>query len=293
MAHRIRWGSLFFVGLLLATAGWHPGRSAIAEAPPPPPDPVSPASTHRVYLPLVFRAPRACDPIPGVSYIHLDVLSTDRYDPNKPPPDNNPDYRLSLLGYYPVNRARQLIPYDPSHADPRAPQFTTLFAGQPVPPIVNTYQACGWDWVRHQPICPAPWDHPNGWPPVSALGLQTAPETIVQVPDSGYVPGWDCGPGGCDALVLYASEWEITLRYAREDDLFPGYTIHIVGICVEPSLRALYRTLHAQGRERLPAVYGGQPIGRAWGNEIIIALRDNGPFMDPRDCHSFWRGYCP
>ncbi len=92
---------------------------------------------------------------------------------------------------------------------------------------------------------------------------------------------------------FYASSQEITLRYTREDDVFPGYTVHIVGICVEPSLQALYQQKNAEGRSHLPAVRGGQPIGRAWGSEVVVAIRDNGPFLDPRCCESFWKGYCP
>ncbi|MDW7991074.1 MAG: hypothetical protein RMK65_02815 [Anaerolineae bacterium] len=286
MQRQAQWVLIFLIGLLAAAIGWPVGRPAAAEVPVP--SATSPADEqHLVYLPLVFKAPDACEPIPGVSYITLSVV--EGYEPGKPPPERNPDYRLSLLGYYPVNEYRGLVYYAQSNDPNIPPQFTTLLEDQPTPPIVNTYQAHGWDWSDHRPIYPAPWT----WPPVSVLGLRTAPKAIVRVPDSSYVPGTDCGDGGCDALVLYASRWEVTLRYAREDDLFPGYTVYIVGICAEPSLQTLYEQMNAQGRSKLPAVRGGQPIGRAWGSEIAIAIRDNGSFIDPRDCDSFWKGYCP
>jgi len=239
-----------------------------------------------VYLPLVHKAPNACEPIPGVNYLSLSVV--DRYDPQKPPPENNPDYRILLLGYNPANQAKGLVYYGPSNDPNTPPQFTTLFASPWTLTILNTYQANGWDWDNHRPI-PTPWTDP----PVSVIGIQTTPKAIVRVPDSSYIIGTDCGDGGCDALVLYASQSEITLRYAREDDVYPGYTVHIAGICVEPTLLSRYQQNHEAGRDYLPAVRGGQPIGRAWGTEIVVAIRDNGPFLDPRDCDSFWKGWCP
>ncbi len=268
---------------LLVVAGvvWGP---AMAEDPFPPV--ASAQIDYFVYLPLVHKAPDACEPIPGVSYLALSV--TEGYEPGKPPPENNPDYRLTLLGYNPVDKPKRLVYFGPSNDPGTPPQFTTIFEGQPTPPVLNTYQANGWDWENHRPI-PTPWTDPE----VSVIGLQTMPKAIVRVPDSGYIIGTECGDGGCDALVLYASRQEITLRYAREDDVFPGYTVSITGICVEPSLLALYQQTNAEGRAYLPAVRGGQPLGRAWGSEIAVAIRDNGPFLDPRNCDSFWKGYCP
>jgi len=247
---------------------------------------------HFVYLPLVHRAPNACEAIPGVSYLSLSVV--DRYDPQKPPPENNPDYRLTLLGYYPVDKYKGIIDLGPSNDPEIPPQFTTLFEGQPTPPILNTYQANGWDWDHHQPI-PTPWDNPE----VSVIGLQTSPRTIVRVPDGSRRIGDECGDGGCDALVIYASQQEIALKYTRDDRIFylppgnAGYTVYITGICVEPTLLTLYQQLDAAGRSDLPAVRGGQPIGRAWGGEIAVAIRDNGAFLDPRGCDGFWKGWCP
>ncbi|MCS7178612.1 MAG: hypothetical protein RML46_02280 [Anaerolineae bacterium] len=276
------------VGLLIVVAGRAAG-AAVAESAPPA---VSPADQgHLVYLPLVSKAPNACVPIPGVSYLALSVV--DRYDPAKPPPENNPDYRLTLLGYNPVDQHKGLVIYNPPGSEV-PPQFTTLLEGSWTPVILNTYQANGWDWDHHQPI-PTPWT----WPPVSVIGVPATPTAIIRVPDSGYTIGHECGNGGCDALVIYASRQEITLKYTRDDRVsYPppgnaGYTVHIAGLCVEPSLLTLYQQKHTEGRFYLPAVRGGQPIGRAWGHEIVVAIRDNGPFLDPRDCHAFWQGRCP
>ncbi len=247
---------------------------------------------HFVYLPLVHKAPNACEPIPGVSYLSLSVVV--RYDPQKPPPENNPDYRLTLLGYNPVDKYKGIMDLGPSNDPATPPQFTTLFEDQPTPPILNTYQANGWDWDTHQPTTTT-WTNPE----VSVIGLQTSPKTIVRVPDGSRSVGDECGNGGCDALVIYASQQEIALKYTRDDRIsYPlpenaGYTVYITGICVEPSLLALYQQKNAEGRAELPAVRGGQPIGRAWGGEIAVAIRDNGAFLDPRGCDGFWKGWCP
>jgi hypothetical protein len=94
-------------------------------------------------------------------------------------------------------------------------------------------------------------------------------------------------------MVIYADTNQITLRYAREDDIYPGYTIYITGICPEPRLLALYEYWNANGRTHLPALRGGWPLGRAWGNQIDIAIRDMAVFGDPRSCKDHWRGRGP
>jgi hypothetical protein len=114
--------------------------------------------------------------------------------------------------------------------------------------------------------------------------METAPYETIYTPDSGY----DIG-GGYDALVLYASQTQLTLNYTREDDVVRGYTIHIEEICVEPDLLALYQQANAAGRGSLPAVRGGQPLGRSPGGEIMVAIRDSGSFMDPRSHYDWWK----
>ena len=51
----------------------------------------------------------------------------------------------------------------------------------------------------------------------TATSLMVAPGEIIHLPDSGY----DIG-GGYDALVLYASEERITLKYTRDDNVVAG-----------------------------------------------------------------------
>jgi hypothetical protein len=113
--------------------------------------------------------------------------------------------------------------------------------------------------------------------------MATAPGEVLRLPDSGYSIG-----SGYEALVLYATEERITLKYTREDNVVWGYTIHVENVCVEPSLLALYRAWNDAGRAQLPALRGGQPFGRARGGEIRVAIRDNGTFMDPRSQGCWW-----
>ena len=105
------------------------------------------------------------------------------------------------------------------------------------------------------------------------------------MPPSGYGIGQ-----GYAVLVLYADSQRITLKYTGEDSVVHGYAVHVEGVCVEPSLLALYERMNAGGRGQLPALRAGQALGRARGNEIQVAIRDTGRFMDPRTRKDWWRG---
>jgi hypothetical protein len=111
------------------------------------------------------------------------------------------------------------------------------------------------------------------------------PGETLHVPGSGYTIG-----SGYEVLVLYAAEDRITLKYTREDNVVVGYTLHLEGICVEPSLLALYRARNVAGREQLPALRARQAFGRAVGGEVGVVIRDSGAFMDPRSRNDWWIG---
>jgi len=161
--------------------------------------------------------------------------------------------------------------------DDRAPHLNTLFADDRLPGFTANYRVHDWDWgcnCRGAPI--TDWD-------VTLAGFGTSAGEVLELPDSGY----DIG-GGNDALVLFVDDTSITLKYTREDNVVIGYTIHVDGVCVEPSLRALYEESHAAGRVDLPALRGDQPFGRARGSEVRVAIRDSGSFMDPRVRKDWW-----
>lgn len=265
---------MMVVCMLMVAAGRAAG-TAVAESSTPA------EGEYLLYLPLVHKAPNACAPIPGVSYAYLGVV--EGYEPGKPPPENNPDYNLLLLGYDWVDEYKGLVLYG-GDFDPNAPQFYTMFTDGRTPAFVNTYRAHGWDWGSQRPLPPPP---DNPWP-VTVLGVGVTPLEIILTPDSGYDIQY-----GYDAMVLYATEQQIAITYTRNDHIRVGYTVYITGICVEPSLRALYNQLNAAGRHELPVLRGGQPLGRAWSSEVDIAIRDNAVFGDPRSCKDHWQGRCP
>ena len=121
---------------------------------------------------------------------------------------------------------------------------------------------------------------------VTLAGFQVEPGETIHVPGAGY----DIGRGN-QVLVLYGDENRITLKYTGEDTVATGYAIHIEGVCVEPNLLALYQQMNGQGRRQLPALRAGQALGRARENEIRVAIRDTGRFMDPRVRKDWWRGH--
>jgi hypothetical protein len=142
----------------------------------------------------------------------------------------------------------------------------------------TVYRVYDWDWG-----CDCRGGLLTDWE-VTLAGMGVAPGEVLHLPDSGYEIG-----SGYQALVLYATEERITLKYTREDHVVWGYTIHVENVCVEPGLLALYREWNDAGRGELPALHGGQPFGRARGDEIGVAIRDTGRFMDPRSREDWWQ----
>jgi uncharacterized repeat protein (TIGR01451 family) len=229
-----------------------------------------------------------------------------QYDPDDPvrPAYNHADKNLELRGYTPntdPDLQRELVDY--GSADPtQPPQLATLFSPNRVPAFSGFYQVHHWNWAPS----PAPGTRgdPITSPPVTALGMQSTPGEILYVPTSGYNIG-----GGMEAIVLFADEDTISLKYARQDSAgAPGYTVHIDNICTDPNLLALYnqlddpagpRYVFPNARYDLPILYDGQPFGTAQGTEIVVAIVDTGAFMDTRSCNEWWQirpgytGTCP
>jgi len=229
--------------------------------------------TYHVFLPLTAKQPSDCAPIPGVQYsaLAVDGPPTDRLA------EQHADLNLALRGYEVTTAYRGLVNYGGGD-DPKAPQLNTLFADQRVPAFPTVYRVYDWNWD-----CNCRGSLLTQWE-VTLAGMSVAPGEMLSLPDSGYNLG-----SGFEALVLYASEERITLKYTREDNVVEGYTLHIENVCVEPSLLALYRAWNDAGRGKLPALRGLQPFGRARGGEIGVAIRDAGTFMDPRSRQDWWQ----
>ncbi|HTP09515.1 MAG TPA: hypothetical protein VMP08_14770 [Anaerolineae bacterium] len=234
--------------------------------------------TTYLYLPLISNSIAEtatitdCDPT-GETYGSLDPI-----DPAVGDMSQHPDMNLAVRGYTPTTAYLGLVDYA-GNIDPNAPQLYTLFDDQRTPTFNAAYQVYRWDWTcncRGEPI--TKWD-------ATLLGMETTPGEIIHLPNSGYDVG-----GGYGALVLYAEPTRLTLKYTREDNVISGYTLHLENICVDANLLALYQQLNAAGRAELPALWPGQPIGRARGAEIDAAIRDSGSFLDPRTRKDWWQG---
>lgn len=229
--------------------------------------------THYVYLPLAYKAD-PCAPIPDESYDVLSVLPP----PTDRPAEEHADLNLALRGYEPTTAFLGLVDYGGASDPIGPPQLSGLFSDERTPAFRSAYRVHHWDWGCN---CRGP--AITDWP-VTLAGLATSPGETIHVPASGY------DIGGYEVLVLYAGAERITLKYTREDNVVWGYTLHVENICVEPGLLALYRSWDREGRAYLPALRAGQAFGRARGDEIGVAIRDNGSFLDPRSRKDWWQG---
>ncbi len=240
----------------------------------PTPSPVSPPPTPSPAPPTPSPGVDPCAPIPGEQYGTLPIVGP----PTDRPAARHGDLNLALRGYNRTTATRGLIDMA-GPTDSRAPQLAGLFADKRSPLFRNVYRVNHWDWgsnSRGAPITDFK---------VTLAGLAARPGETVHVPDAGYGIGQ-----GYAVLVLYADRNRITLKYTGEDSVVNGYTLHVEGICVEPSLLALYERMNAAGRGQLPALRAGQAFGRARGDEVQVAIRDTGRFMDPRTRKDWWQG---
>lgn len=244
----------------------------LAGVSPAPPAPSTPAPAPVPPAPAGGMAPGAA--IPGESYGTLSVVGP----PTDRPAAQHGDINLALRGYSRTTAKLGLIDMG-GPTDSRAPQLAGLFADRRTPVFSNVYRTNAWDWGSNS----------RGGPvtdfEVTVAGFAAQPGETLHVPDSGYSIG-----SGYTVLVLYAEASRITLKYTGEDNVVKGYTLHVDGICVEPNLLALYERMNAAGRRQLPALRAGQAFGRARGNEVQVAIRDTGRFMDPRVRKDWWRG---
>jgi hypothetical protein len=197
--------------------------------------------------------------------------------PTDRPAVEHPDLHLDLRGYQPSTAEAALRDFGPN-GDGQAPRLTGLFGDRRQPAVRSVHQAFDWDWACN---CRGPL---LADPAVSVIGLTLGPDEPLLTPPSGRTLG-----NGYEALVLYADADSLTLKYTREDNVIHGYTLHVETLCVDPALLALYQTLNAAGRSQLPALRGGQPFGRAAGEQVLIAIRDNGTFLEARHYHNWWQ----
>jgi hypothetical protein len=233
-------------------------------------------------------AAQACPASSSASFDLLTIVG--------PPPDHpdiaHPDLNLTLRGYAIAPEPLGLVEFS-GDTDPDAPQLAGLFQSNRAPAISAVYRVNDWLWDSAQcggrsGGCPG--GLIDTWA-VTMLGLVTHPGEPLAIPTRQA----EIFAGGFKALVLYADERQITLGYSRRDSVAAGYVVHLLGVCVDPNLLALYRAQNdANGWRasgRLPALRNGQPFGVALSHELKVSIRDNGSFLDPRSAKDWWRGY--
>jgi hypothetical protein len=84
--------------------------------------------------------------------------------------------------------------------------------------------------------------------------------------------------------LLFAAEDSLTFVYTRAGSVARGYTVHYLGLQTDPGLVNLFR--QSNGAE-LPGLTLDTPVGIATA-ELIVAIRDNGTFLDVRSRHDWW-----
>ncbi len=208
--------------------------------------------------------------------IPVEPPSTDR------PASSHADLNLALRSYNGASATLGFVNYNgPVDAD--APQMPGIFADGRTPEFVSVHQVYDWNWNCGPDGCRGALIEA---PPVTMLGMRTRPGEALAAPSRSA----EIYPGGYRTLVLYAEASRITLKYTRDDNVIAGYTVHMEGISVDPNLLALYQRADATGRDSLPALRNGQALGVAVGNQVMVAVRDNGAFLDPRSRKDWWQG---
>lgn len=186
------------------------------------------------------------------------------------PAEEHGDLNLKLRDPQPIDVDLSLQDLPGSGVDPNAPNFSKVFK----PEFTRAYTVHDWDWGCN---CKGKLLKEDG---LVLLGLKTtAGQPVFIPPKDGDIYG-----GNYYATVLYASEDSLTFLYARAGSVVKGYTVHYVGLHTDPNLVAKFR--ESKGNE-LPGLTLDTPVGVA-GDELIVAIRDNGKFLDMRSKRDWW-----
>ena len=206
--------------------------------------------------------------------------------------DENADMRLSVLGYtsnaISANAALALVDYNGA-ADANAPRLHGIFEPNRIPAFKKNYQRRDWNWNENSaPPFGTPGGANNDWP-VSVLDMAATKGEGIYIPERGPT---NSGLN-TQAMMLYADDDEVTLVYGDQDRPDAGYVAYITNFCVDPQLVASYRAQLKDGKRstgKLPAIRNNEKIGVAKFDYVTVAIRDNGPFLDPRSRKDWWQG---
>ncbi len=187
------------------------------------------------------------------------------------PPEEHGDLNLKLRDPQPADFEATLVEIPGSGIDPNAPKLSAVFE----PDFVQTYAVHNWDWG-----CNCTGDLMDDGSAV-VVGIQTTRGEPIFVPKTER----DIYDGKYYAVVLYASEDQLTIQYARVGNVAQGYTVHYLGLQTDPSLVKVFE--ESKGSQ-LPGLTLDTPVGVAASDEVIVAMRDNGTFLDARSKLDWW-----
>lgn len=277
------WGGLL---ALLLIAGWlgEPAQAQEVNSQ----GTVPPAS---IFLPLLHTpgtgTPNGCPATSANHYDPVPILGDAR--PALPAPVDDPDLNLEMRGWVETPGVKGLIALGgDTHDD--APQLAHLFRPARLATFSALYRVHDWNWTgvcaqsAEEPGCRG---DPIADPPVTLIGLATTPGESLYLPKREM----DILNGDHRALALYAEATRLTLVYTRADSIVHGYVVHLENFCVDPNLLTLYHQLHEAGRGQLPGLGLDVPLGTSRAPSVLVAVRDEGSFMDPRSAKDWWKGY--
>lgn len=190
-------------------------------------------------------------------------------DRDQRPAAEHGDLNLTLRDPQPIEVELGLVDAG-SGVDADAPKLSSIFE----PDFIATYAVHDWDWG-----CNCKGDLIQDDQAI-LVSIKTTPGEPIFIPPTER----DIYDGKYHAVVLYASEDSLTFLYAREGTVAMGYTVHYVGLRTDPNLLQLYQ--ESQGSQ-LPGLTLDTPVGTAT-DEILVAIRDNGKFLDGRSLNDWW-----
>lgn len=185
------------------------------------------------------------------------------------PAETHGDLNLKLREPQPIEVELSVVEAG-AGIDPDAPKLSEIFE----PEFTAAYTVHDWDWACN---CKGNLIQEED---VVLVSLKTTPGEPIYIPPRQQ----DIYDKKYYAVVLYASEDSLTFLYNRAGSVVNGYVIHYVGLQTDPNLLALFR--ESQVNE-LPGLTLDTPVGLAT-EELLIAVRDNGKFLDARSRNDWW-----
>jgi hypothetical protein len=187
------------------------------------------------------------------------------------PAAEHADLNLKLRDPQPAKLDPKLVDIRDAGSDPNAPRLSRVLK----PDFVATYLIHNWDWGCN---CKGALIQDGR---AVLVGIKTTPGDPIFIPPTSH----DIYQGKVYATLLYADEDSMTFVYARAGNVTKGYTVHYLGLQTDPNLLKLFR--ESKG-SNLPGLTLDTPVGLA-GSQLIVAIRDNGSFLDARSRLDWWK----